>query len=103
VTFGLGGTKPVVKHKLGSVSFDQMGTIGSETFRGPLPAGRKAFVFRNDNDEQAVLTFYANVDGTGFVRSVYVPGEKTVCIPLGSDINFFFTAGGGSGRAMVLQ
>jgi len=103
VAFGVGGTAPEVRSKLGSVSLDQRGPIGSEGFRGSLPAGRKSFYFQNDGESQATITLYANPDGTTFVRAIIVPAGEAVMVPLGADINFFYTAGSGTGRALVLQ
>jgi hypothetical protein len=103
VTFGYGGASPKATAKLGSVSMDQESIIGSETFRGPLPAGRKSLLFRNDGDSQATLTFYSGADGTGFLYLRKAPPMKTIMIPIGAEVNFMYTAGGGQGRALVLQ
>jgi hypothetical protein len=102
ITFGYGGTKPKVTHKLGSVSLDQAGTIGTDTFRGPLPAGRKSLFFRNGYTSPVQLSLYAP-GGVTSIRTITVLAGKSVLIPVGNDVGHVYTGGNGPGRMLVLQ
>lgn len=102
VTFGYGGASPKVTAKLGSVSVDQAGTIGTDSFRGPLPAGRKSLLFQNAHTGAVQVSLYS-AEGGSSIRTITVAAGKSVLVPVGADVGFYYTGGNGPGRLLVTQ